>query len=70
MATYEYAILIGRDQEGSMGGVTWYLNAVANPLGSELPDILNRLGNDGWRVVGLGDLGFDARTEIILMRDS
>lgn len=69
MATYEYAVLIGRDQAGTVGGVTWYLNAVANPLGAELTDILNQLGREGWRLVGLGDLGFDARTEIILMRE-
>ena len=69
MATYEYAILIGRDQAGSVGGVTWYLNGIENPLGGELPGILNHLGTEGWRVVGLGDLGFDARTEIILLRE-
>jgi hypothetical protein len=38
-------------------------------LGSELPAILNRLGTEGWQVVGLGDLGYDVRTEIILMRE-
>ncbi|HEX6107410.1 MAG TPA: hypothetical protein VFZ26_17610 [Gemmatimonadales bacterium] len=69
MATYEYAVLIGRDQAGTVGGVTWYLNAVANPLGAGLTDILNQLGREGWQVAGLGDLGFDARTEIILMRE-
>ncbi|MGH7499221.1 MAG: hypothetical protein ACREL3_10270 [Gemmatimonadales bacterium] len=68
MTTYEYAVLIGRDQAGNVGGVTWYLNGIGNPLGGELPGILNGLGREGWRVVGLGDLGFDARTEIILMR--
>jgi hypothetical protein len=65
----EYVILIGRDQAGGVGGVTWYLNSVTSPLGPDLSDILNGLGRDGWRVVGLGDLGFDARTEIILMRE-
>lgn len=69
MTTYEYAVLIGRDQAGSVGGVIWYLNGIGNQLGGELPVILNRLGGEGWRVVGLGDLGFDARTEIILMRE-
>lgn len=69
MTTYEYAVLIGRDQAGSVGGVTWYLNGIGNPLGAELTEILNQLGREGWGVVGLGDLGFDARTEIILMRE-
>ena len=37
-------------------------------LGDHLPLILNTLGSDGWEVVGIGDIGFDARTEIILKR--
>jgi hypothetical protein len=69
MATYEYAVLIGRDEAGPTGGVTWYVNGIGKPVGSELPAILNRMGADGWRVVGVGDLGFDVRTEIILMRE-
>jgi hypothetical protein len=69
MATYEYSILIGRDAAGGTGGVTWYLDGIGQPLGAELPAILNQLGGEGWRVVGLGDLGYDVRTEIILMRE-
>jgi hypothetical protein len=69
MTTYEFAVLIGRNQAGTVGGVTWYLNAVAHPLGADLTETLNQLGRDGWRIAGLGDLGFDARTEIILMRE-
>jgi hypothetical protein len=70
MATYEYALLIGRDTAGGAGGVTWYVNGIGNPAGTDLPGILNRMGGEGWRVVGVGDLGFDVRTEIILMRES
>jgi hypothetical protein len=69
MATYEYSILIGRDAAGGTGGVTWYLDRIGQPLGTELPAILNQLGAEGWRVVGLGDLGYDMRTEVILMRE-
>ncbi len=69
MPTYEYRLLIGRDVGGGTGGVVWYLDGIGQPQGSELPAILNRLGADGWRVVGLGDLGYDVRTEIILMRE-
>jgi hypothetical protein len=69
MTEYEYAILIGRDQAGNVGGVTWYLNGITNPVGEDLHAILNRMGGEGWRVAGLGDLGFDARTEVILMRE-
>jgi hypothetical protein len=67
--TYEYRILIGRDVAGGAGGVTWYLDGIGQPLGSDLPAILNRLGSEGWRVAGVGDLGYDVRTEIILMRE-
>jgi hypothetical protein len=49
--------------------VSWYLDGIGQPLGSELPVILNQLGAEGWRVAGLGDLGYDVRTEIILMRE-
>ncbi len=70
MASYEYALLIGRDAAGGAGGVTWYINGIGKPVGSDLTAILNDLGVEGWRVVGVGDLGFDVRTEIILMRDS
>ena len=41
-------------------------------LEAQLQDLrsdLNRLGAEGWRVVGVGDLGYDVRTEIILMRE-
>jgi hypothetical protein len=69
MASYEYAILIGRDEAGGTGGVSWYLNGIGQPLGTDLAPILNRLGTEGWRVVGLGDLGYDVRTEIILLRE-
>ena len=56
MTTYEYKILIGRDAAGGTGGVTWYLDEIGQPVGSELPSILNRLGAEGWRVAGLGEL--------------
>jgi hypothetical protein len=69
MASYEYAILIGRDRAGGTGGVSWYLNDIDHPAGTDLAPILNRLGAEGWRVVGVGDLGFDVRTEIILLRE-
>jgi hypothetical protein len=69
MASYEYAILIGRDTAGGAGGVPWYVNGIGSPVGTDLPVILNRMGAEGWRVVGVGDLGFDVRTEIILMRE-
>ena len=69
MATFEYEILIGRDDPGAAGGVVWYLASdMRQTLGDHLPLILNTLGGEGWEVVGMGDIGFDARTEIILKR--
>ncbi len=69
MATFEYEILIGRDDPGAAGGVVWYLASdMRRSAGDHLPLILNTLGQDGWEVVGMGDIGFDARTEIILKR--
>jgi hypothetical protein len=69
VATFEYEILIGRDDLAAAGGVVWYLASdMRSSLGDHLPLILNTLGADGWEVVGMGDIGFDARTEIILKR--
>jgi hypothetical protein len=69
MATFEYEILIGRNDASAAGGVVWYLASdMRQTLGDHLPLILNTLGGEGWEVVGIGDIGFDARTEIILKR--
>jgi hypothetical protein len=37
-------------------------------LGADLLQILNGLGSQGWEVVGIGDLGFDSRSEIVLKK--
>jgi hypothetical protein len=69
VAAFEYEILIGRNDPSAAGGVVWYLASdMRKSAGDHLPLILNTLGNDGWEVVGIGDIGFDARTEIILKR--
>ena len=69
MATFEYEILIGRSDPTAAGGVVWYLASdMRRSLGDHLPLLLNTLGGEGWEVVGIGDIGFDARTEIILKR--
>lgn len=46
----------------------WYLASSPQLLGANLLEILNKLGSEGWEVVGIGDLMFDSRTEIILKR--
>jgi hypothetical protein len=69
VATFEYEILIGKTDPNAAGGVVWYLASdMRTSLGDHLPLILNTLGGDGWEVVGIGDIGFDARTEIILKK--
>lgn len=69
MATFEYEILIGKADASAAGGVVWYIASdMRSPTGDHLPLILNTLGSDGWEVVAVGDIGFDARTEILLKR--
>jgi hypothetical protein len=69
MAAFEYEILIGKNDATAAGGVVWYLASdMRRSVGDHLPLLLNTLGGDGWEVVGIGDIGFDARTEIILKR--
>jgi hypothetical protein len=69
VATFEYEILIGKNDPNAAGGVVWYLASdMRRSVGDHLPLLLNTLGNEGWEVVGIGDIGFDARTEIILKR--
>jgi hypothetical protein len=71
MARFEYEILVGKNAAGAAGGVEWYLASdMRHLLGDHLPAILNALGREGWQVVALGDVGFDARSEIILKRDA
>jgi hypothetical protein len=69
MASFEYEILIGRNDPGAAGGVVWYLASdMRQVAGDNLPAILNAMGQEGWEVVAMGDVGFDARSEIILKR--
>jgi hypothetical protein len=69
VAVFEYEILVGKDEPGAAGGVVWYLASdMRQSVGDHLPAILNGLGQEGWEVVALGDVGFDARAEILLKR--
>ena len=66
---FEYEILIGRSAPASASGVEWYLASdMRQVIGDRLPPLLNALGSDGWEVVAVGDVGFDARSEILLKR--
>ena len=69
MKRYEYEILIGRDAPNVAGGVLWYLSSdMRQVVGDNVRMILNALGDDGWEAVAAADLGYDARTEILLRR--
>jgi hypothetical protein len=66
---FEYEILIGKNDDEAAGGVLWFLASdMRQSVGDNLPAILNGLGNEGWEAVALGDIGFDARAEILLKR--
>jgi hypothetical protein len=69
MERFEYNILVSKDQLGVPGDVNWFLaNNLNQPIGFNLPMILNTLGNQGWEVIALGDIGFSPRADIILKR--
>jgi hypothetical protein len=66
---YAYEVLVGREQADAAGGVVWYMGSdMREVVGDNLPLLLNSLGDEGWEVVAVGDLGFDARSEILLKR--
>jgi hypothetical protein len=69
VTAFEYDILVGKNDSAAAGGVVWFLATdMRTSVGDNLPAILNVLGLDGWEIVALGDVGFDARAEIILKR--
>ncbi|MGH7664911.1 MAG: hypothetical protein ACRENI_11525 [Gemmatimonadaceae bacterium] len=69
MTTFQYEILIGKEEDAAAGGVMWYVASdMRRSIGDHLPSILNMLGEDGWEVAAVGDIGFDARSEIVLKR--
>ena len=69
MTKFEYEILVGRRDEQVSSGVIWYRSSdLSTSLGPNLPKILNDMGQLGWDIAGMGDLGFDQTAEIILKR--
>lgn len=64
---YQYDILFMREAPNI--APTWVLTSNPNNfLGQNLFTILNHLGQQGWRVAGMGDFANSARSEIVLMR--
>ena len=67
MVTYQYEVLFMREAPNQP--TLWFLSG--NPtasLGPNLVAILNQLGQQGWRVVGMGDFGNSPRSEILIAR--
>lgn len=67
MQKFDYEILIGRPAQNPTG-VQWQLGSDGQNLGSGLVDILKSLGQHGWEVVAVGNLGFSQQNEILLKR--
>lgn len=72
MAAFQYQILIGQDISppfrGQPSTVHWFISTTGEDCGSNLPALLNKLGAEGWEVVGIGDLGYTTRNEILLKK--
>ena len=70
MPQFQYQILVGRDDPAHPGTVIWFLTNAQNTqqVGPNLPVILNQLGNQGWDIAGIGDVGLTPRSEIILKK--
>ncbi|MFM7909804.1 MAG: hypothetical protein ACKPA9_33070 [Microcystis sp.] len=64
MVIFQYQILVGKNEPNA---VVWFLNG-NQLLGADLLQILNGLVSQGWEFVGIGDLGFDSRSEIVLKK--
>jgi len=63
---FEYEIIyVKRNVSGK--DIGWYSSG-GKKISPRLITALNRLGADGWEAVGLGDLGNDSRSEILLKR--
>lgn len=68
MASFKYDILVRRSVNNKL---VWFL--ASNPkegLGNNVLALLNKLGGQGWEVVGSGDYGGDTRSEIILKQQN
>lgn len=67
MERFQYVILDPEYDPDDPEGVVWRVSPPIHP-GGELLTVLNDLGADGWELVGIGDLGFDQRAELILKK--
>ncbi|MEO6590486.1 MAG: hypothetical protein ABIP06_14405 [Pyrinomonadaceae bacterium] len=65
---FQYEVLIAKSNNKIPAGIIWYSGSTMQAIGPNLIQILNQLGAQGWEVVGIGNLGFDAGNEIILKK--
>lgn len=68
--TFQYEILVARSNPAAPSGIVWHLGSTMVAQGPNLIQILNQLGQRGWEVVGIGNLGFDMGNEIILKKQT
>ncbi len=70
--TFQYEILVPRSNPAVPSGYIWYLGSRMTPApGSpDLIRVLNTLGQQGWEVVTIGNLGFDMASEILLKKQT
>lgn len=65
---FSYEILVAKNNSTNPSGLVWYRGSTMSPLGANLMQILNQLGQQGWEVVAIGNLGFDTGNEILLKK--
>ena len=65
---FQYEILVARSNTAAPSGIVWHRGSNMAALGPNLYQILNQLGQQGWEVVAIGNLGFDVGNEIILKK--
>ena len=66
---FQYEVLVSKSNTAAPSGVVWHLGSTSAPLGVNLLQILNKLGQQGWEVVAIGNLGFDAGNEVLLKKE-
>jgi hypothetical protein len=67
---FKYEILVARSNTAAPSGIVWHLGSTMQPLNPNLILVLNQMGQQGWEVVAIGNLGFDMGNEILLKKQA
>jgi hypothetical protein len=68
MASYKY-VVVGQAKAPETLELTWYCNPAVVKPHKNMMLMLNDLGAQGWRIVGIGEFGGSTVPEIILMKE-